>query len=206
MAKELMNEAERFLLQHWEEARLMEESMEAVRNKYKEVFQRIVDAVTEAHPELDASAVYATQFWGQGYIGFGRKSWPGGDTNWPSGLWMSNIRLENLATENSDQPSATIEISSKVKKGNFDTAAAKAELTTATQELFSPDELDRANKSDTGNVLLRFAAPSKSELMAMLADGDGQQFVARFVAQFDLMAKLIPVLDKIFQQFTASKP
>lgn len=61
MPKELLNEAERFLLERWGEARLLEESMDGVRTKYKEAFQRIIDAVTEAHPELDASRVYPTQ-------------------------------------------------------------------------------------------------------------------------------------------------
>jgi hypothetical protein len=39
MAKELLNEAERFLLERWGDARLLEESMEGVRTKYKEVFE-----------------------------------------------------------------------------------------------------------------------------------------------------------------------
>ena len=46
--------------------------------------------------ELDASAAYPTQFWGSGYVGFGRKSWPGGTTKWPSGLWLENLRLEMI--------------------------------------------------------------------------------------------------------------
>jgi transposase len=52
---------------------------------HKEVFQRIIDAVTEGHREFDANAAYPTQFWGDGYIGFGRKSWPGGESR-PLGL------------------------------------------------------------------------------------------------------------------------
>jgi hypothetical protein len=76
MAKELLNEAERFLVERWAEARLLEEAMEGVRTKYKERFQKVIDAVTAVHPELDANAVYLTQSWTDGFIGFGRKSWP----------------------------------------------------------------------------------------------------------------------------------
>src|SRR5437660_6708568 len=97
MAKELLNEAEHFLVEHWEDARLLEESMEGVRTKYKEVFQRIIDAVTGLHPELDANRAAPTQFWGPGSIGFGKRSWPGGESNWPSGLWLENLRLEVLS-------------------------------------------------------------------------------------------------------------
>jgi hypothetical protein len=38
MPKELLNEAEKFLLSRWSEARSLEESMEALRAKYKETF------------------------------------------------------------------------------------------------------------------------------------------------------------------------
>src|SRR5713226_9027648 len=114
MSKELLNEAERFLLEHWGEARLLEESMEGVRTKYKEVFQRIIDAVTQGHPELDAYAVALTQSWTVGQIGFGRKSWPGGENNTPrwlsSGLWVLNVRLELLAAEDSEAPIAFIQV------------------------------------------------------------------------------------------------
>jgi hypothetical protein len=107
MPKELLNEAERFLLEHWGEARILEKSMEDVRTKYKEVFQRIIDAVAEAHPELDAQRSRVTQFWADGYIGFGRKSWPSG-ANWHSGFWVENLRLEILAAEDTEPPYAYI--------------------------------------------------------------------------------------------------
>src|SRR5437660_6622137 len=99
MSKELFNEAERFLLEHWEDAQLLEESMNGVRTKYKEVFQRIIDAVTEGHPELDAHRIYVTQFWGSGSIGFGRKTCPARDPNWPSGLWVWDLRVEMLTAQ-----------------------------------------------------------------------------------------------------------
>ena len=41
MAKRLMNEAERFVLENWEEARRLEECMARIRTKYKELCQRV---------------------------------------------------------------------------------------------------------------------------------------------------------------------
>src|SRR5947209_8241705 len=130
MPKELMNEAERFLIEHWGEARLLEESMEGVRTKYKEVFERIIDAVTEGHRELDASAAYPTQFWGKGCLGFGRKSWPAGKDGWLSGLWVSGVRLEELAAEDSEPPNAYVSVSHK-SKIKFDFDAARLALNAA---------------------------------------------------------------------------
>jgi hypothetical protein len=139
MAKELLNEAERFLVDRWAEARLLEESMEGVRTKYKELFQRIIDAVTEGHPELDANAAYPTQFWGPGYIGFGRKSWPAGETKWPSGLWVGNLRLEVLVAEDSELPYAYISFSLK-SKVNLDFDAARVAINEASKEVLTPEE------------------------------------------------------------------
>ncbi len=199
MAKELLNEAERFLVEHWAEARLLEESMEGVRTKYKEVFQKIIEAVTESHPELDANAVYPTQFWGSGYIGFGRKVWPAGGGRWPSGLWVENLRLEILAAEDSESPYAYIILSHK-SKSNFDLDAARVAVSAASKELLTPEESKGTSDGDYGNVLLWLPAPSKGELLHALGEGDGQGFVSLFVSQFDMMARFVPVLDKVFQE------
>jgi hypothetical protein len=200
MPKELLNEAERFLVEHWGEARLLEESMESVRTKYKEVFERIIEAVTEGHPELDAHRIYPTQFWGSGSIGFGRKSWPEGGSNWPSGLWVSNLRLEILAAEDSEPPYASIWVPKRrVNLLDYDTSRVAVEK--AAEDLLSPEELKRTDKAESGEeVLLYLPAPSKVELRDALSDGDGQKFVELFVSQFDLMARFVPVLDKVFHE------
>lgn len=205
MAKELLNEAERFLLNNWDEARLLEESMETVRAKYKEVFQRIIKEVTEAHPELDTHVVYPTQFWGTGSVGFGRKSWAG-DADWPTGFWISNLRLEKLASEESEQPAVTIYISPKsARKFNVDMIATKEHLFAIARELLSPEELEGTGKGDSNDVLLRLPPPSKKELLELLADGDGEKFVARFVKLVDMLARFVPAMDKLFQEHAATK-
>ena len=194
MPKELMNEAERFLIEHWGEARLLEESMGGIRTKYKEVFQRIIDAVTEAHPELDANKAIPTQRWSDGQIGFGRKSWPS-DGN-PSGFWVWNLRLELLAADESEAPCAGIWVS---KKSILDLDAARAAVNQAAKDLLTPKELERTIWTESGDeTLLCPPAPLKGELLGALCDGDGQAFVAIFVSQFDMMARFVPVLDKVF--------
>ncbi len=207
MAKELMNEAERFLLKNWEESRLLEESMDGVRTKYTEVFERIVKAVREAHPELDSSKVFVTQSgrWGSGSIRIGRKSWPGGDSDRPAGFWIWNLLLEKLASEDSEHPSVDIFVDDKsAKKCNLDIAGAKAELLAAAQQVLSPEEFEGTEKGDSNDTLLRLAGPTKAELLELLADGDGQKFVERFVSLFDLMARFVPTLDKLFKTALAA--
>jgi hypothetical protein len=199
MVKELLNEAERFLVERWAEARLLEESMEGVRTKYKEVFQRIIDAVTEGHREFDANAVYPTQFWGEGYIGFGRKSWPGGESKWPSGLWVGNLRLELLAAEDSEPPYGYISYSPK-SKSNLDLDTARAAIYEASKDILTTEELKDAVCEESREVLLWLPAPSKHELLGALSKGDGQGFVELFVSYFDSMARFVPVLDRVFRE------
>ena len=197
MPKELMNEAERFLLEQWADARLLEESMEGVRTKYKELFQRTVNAVTESHPELNANAVYPTQFWGSGCVGFGRKSWPRGESDWPPGLWLWTLRLEKLTAEDSEPPYASIWIP---KKCNLDFAAARIAVNGAAKEVLTPEELKDTESEDSGEHLLWLPVPSKRQLLGALSEGDGEKFVELFVFQFDLMARFVPVLDKVFRE------
>jgi hypothetical protein len=199
MAKQLLNEAEQFLIQRWGEARLLEESMDGVRTKYKEVFQRIIEAVTVGHPELDANASFPTQFWGSGLIGFGRKLWPAGESQWPSGLWVEGLRLEVLTAEDSDSPYGYLWFSHK-SKANLDFDAAQALVNAAAKDVLSVEELKGTEIANSHGVLLYFTAPSKSELLRSLCDRDGQGFVDLFVSQFDLMARFVPVLEKVFRE------
>lgn len=195
MQKPLLNEAERFLVERWAEARLLEESIDAVRTKYKEVFQRIIGAVTEAHPELDSPVAYPTQFYDSGYIGFGRKSWPNDPYGNPSGLWVGNLRLELLTAEDSDPPYACIWAS---KGSDLDFDAARGALKEAANKLLTPEESQGAEIPESGEELLFLAAPSKHDLLTAFCESDGQAFVGVFVSQFDLMARFVPVLDRIF--------
>ncbi len=197
MPKELLNEAERFLLEHWEEARLLEDSMDGIRTKYKELFERIIEAVTEGHPELDANRAIPTQRWSDGQIGFGRKSWPSDKYGSPSGLWVQGVRLEMLAAEDSEPPCAYIWVP---KKTNLEFDAARVAMKEAAKQLLTPEELKDNISDESDEVLLNLPAPSKHQLLDALSDGDGQKFVSLFVSHFDMAARFVPVLDKVFRE------
>jgi hypothetical protein len=199
MAKELLNDAERFLLDHWSECRSLEESMESVRTKYKGLFERIVEGVTGAHKELDASTVRVTQFYTDGAIGFGRKAWPGGDTVWLPGLWIEGLRLEQLSEPESDPPSGSVWIPAKTaKNANLALASARAMIVAKAQAILSTEEFARCGKNDPDEqCMLAFTMPSKRELLLMIADGDGRRFIETIVTQFDSLSRFVPVLDEL---------
>lgn len=197
MPKELLNEAERYLVEHWAEARLLEETMDSVRTKYKEVFERIIEAVTEAHPDLTTHVCYPIQLFGSGSIGFGRKSWPDGESRWPSGFWIFRLRLEVLAADDNEPPYACIRVS---EKSNLDLASARIILKEAAKDIITPKNLKTLVFEETGETLMWWPAPSKSEFLSAFCKADGQEFVELIVAEFELMARFVPVLEKVFHE------
>ncbi len=200
MTKQLLNEAELLLLRKWDEARLLEQSMERVREKYAALFEKVAEAVTAGHPELDAHKIYPTQFWATGAIGFGRKTWPEGESYNLPGLWMDNLRLEVLAAEDHPPPIAGIWLSPKaLKKTSLTMAKMRQEITKEAPSLLAQDEYERHIRPGAdAKYALNFAAPTKKEILGMIAAGEGEKFVDTIVDQFDLMARFVPVLDRLF--------
>jgi hypothetical protein len=198
MAKELLNEAERFLVERWGEALLLEQSMKRVRAKYAELFERIIESVTEDHRELNLSGFWLTQSWTSGEIAFGRKSWPNKANKYPCGFWVNELRFDQLAVEESDPPEAYLWILKEVAL-DYDTARAIVEK--AAKDLLNREELKGTEPAQSDDrALFYFTAPSKSELLRLFCDGDGEGFVEMFVSLFDVMARFVPVLDKVFSE------
>ncbi len=82
MAKQLFNEPESYLLRNWAKAQVLAESMETVREKYAQIFGKVLDAVQEEHPELDSRFIHIKD----GQITIAKQSWPSMYAHWPSSL------------------------------------------------------------------------------------------------------------------------
>ena len=52
MAKALFNEVENYLLANWADARLLERSLECMREKYEKVLKKVLTEVSRKHPYL----------------------------------------------------------------------------------------------------------------------------------------------------------
>jgi hypothetical protein len=104
-----------------------------------------------------------------------------------------------LAAEDSDAPYGCIWVSHK-SEYDLDFDAARGAVNEAAKNLLTPDELKRTQSADSHDVLLYLPAPSKSESLRALCVDDGREFVALFVSQFDMMARFVPVLDKVFRE------
>jgi hypothetical protein len=112
---------------------------------------------------------------------------------------LGNLRLEELTAEDSDCPAAYIWFSNK-SKSDLNCEAARVALDIAAKDLLSVEELKGTKSANTDDVLLYLPSPSKGALLRALAEGDGKGFVDLFISQFDLMARFVPVLDKVFSE------
>jgi hypothetical protein len=116
-------------------------------------------------------------------------------------LWFSPLRLELLSSEDSESPSASIWFRKDVE---LDPAAYLAIKATATEHL-SPAELERIRLEDSGESPLWFEVASKAVFRDLLCEGEGQKLVDKLVTEFELLARFIPILNKIFQDFVIAK-
>jgi len=195
MAKERFNEAERYLIRQWSSARLLEESMERVREKYAEVFERIAESVKAQHDELDWQRAYLTQFWGSGGIGFARQNWRA-LKGWHPGLYLSNMRLERLCSEDEERPHAGIWIPRKL---GIDLEKARDLIRSAANSCLTKEEqkLCLSQAGDDEDPVYYELPETRKQLLEMLVEGDARRFIDCMVSHIDILAKFTPVLDKI---------
>jgi len=102
-------------------------------------------------------------------------------------------------SEDSDPPTATVWIPGRAANAaGVALTQARAAVIAAAHEVMSKDEFAQCGKDEPDKeTMLRIPMPTKRELLDMLCDGDGQRFVACLVAQFDILARFVPVLDKL---------
>jgi hypothetical protein len=200
MGKKFFEEHQLYLLKNWADAQLFEESMEDVRENYEKIFDKVLKIVKEKHEELDCPAIRLTNENGLN-VGIGKKSWSM-DPNWPSGLWLDTVRLEDLASEEEGIQSAVIWIDPpKNIKIDLDEAVKKllnAAKNICTKEEDEIDNLDSVVKKS--KAYITYPLPqSRQQLRDLLIAEDMSGFTDCMVKNFEVMTQFIPIISKIFQ-------
>ena len=96
------NEPELCLMRQWNDARLLEGSMQSVREKYAAVFEKVLDEIQQTFQAFDSRQSLFPR--GDGRAGVGKKTWPSKSGYYISGFWLGGLLLENLASETEDRP------------------------------------------------------------------------------------------------------
>jgi hypothetical protein len=193
MADSPFNEAEQYLLQHWKDARSMEEQMDKVRDKYTSICQRAVDAACKNRPELNRSKVYAWQTTAQG-IGIGKRDWPSEDEGDFSGFWILEVQLDDLV-DGKKQPTACVYVT-----GIPNREEVKKKIQADSSRIRSKDKRKnwRMEGQYAETALVYDLPESRRELLGMLMEGDGQRFVDCMARHLESLARFTDVLDKAF--------
>jgi hypothetical protein len=192
------NDPERFLINHWEEARQMELSMVRVRKGYEEIAQRLIDAVKGKHIELDAHASFLTQDSSSGWIGFGRKVWPECSNEGQCVYRVENIRLEYLSDENEPAPLILVWLRS-ARKNRADMDILRKAVHAGAKAVMSEDEFKACTmiKNDKNSVLSYTIPEGRKRLLEFLTDKDSSRFIECISTHVDIIAKLTPTLDRV---------
>ena len=172
--------------------------MKAAREKYTQVLDEVLDEVAEKYEELDCRSTHPT--YEGSNVGIGKRSWPSKYPDWPSGLWVGHVRLDNVASDEDEYGpggEVYIGICNDIK---LDMAKVAERLLHAAKTL-SKDEFRRAEtwsgKSDAG---LWYPLPeSREKLLELLVKDKARGFIDCMVAHFESLAKFIPIIDEIFE-------
>jgi hypothetical protein len=200
MPKSWFNEPELYLLKKWTDAQLLEESMKAVRKKYAELFEKILEQVQESHEELDCPGIQPTGDGGLN-LGLGKSTWPSKWPKWPSGLWLGPLRIEDLVAEDGETPGGSIWLYPPSEVA-LDISEAARKFQEAAPSILTKEELDRTDleEPEEGYAHVNYSFPqSRQEVLDLLLKDDATDFIQCMVGHFETLANFIPVIDDIFQ-------
>ena len=186
------NEPELVLLRQWTDARLLEDSMAAVRNKYKGIWEHVIEEARKNHRELDSFKMKIGSDYGG--AGIGKTLWPKSN-GWPSGFYIERVRLDNLASPEEESPCKYLWLF----QPSIDPEEVVTKLLKTAEEFLSKEELKRAEPGHRENeASLRFPLEqSQKELLELLTRNEASGFIECMVDHFDWMAKFAGVLDEM---------
>jgi hypothetical protein len=204
MNKQNASKQDRWLIQRWEKARQFEDAMESARCHYEHLFRKVHQRVRKKYPELNEYTPHkltdkvTEAAWdaGGGCVGFAHPTWRRNWDSWPSGIWISNISLDELVTERAPAPTACIWVSVS-KRSDKRIEKLRARLFTKSLRLTGYRSLhfQKHDESDSRVCLWYLLPEERTRLLKMVLQDDGQPFVDCFANHIELMARLLQGLD-----------
>ncbi len=187
-----LNTVESFLFDRLPDVVQLEKTMGGIRRKYNELWEIICNRVKDRHPELDHRIIRVIDSYAQ--TGMGRKCWPSQYSTWPSGIYIWDIKLECLCSEDQKTPSAGIWIKPPEN--------LRVNLVKAKEQIYSEaNRLLKLNlKEERGAAInIWYDLPeSRQGLLNMLIKNDGREFIKCMVSHFDSLSSLIPAINQVY--------
>jgi hypothetical protein len=193
-------------MQRWAQARQFEDAMNSARERYQFLFTEVYKRLTKKYPEIKERVFHRLSERvaeldygdGGGSVGFSNPKWPRAWNTWPSGIWLSNVSLDELVSERAPAPSVCIWLG-VTKRDDKRIEALRRSLFAKCSKLrgcrFAHFQED--DPSDN-RVCLWYELPEQGPGLLQLAlRDDGQAFVDCVAHHVEVMAGLAQGLDNL---------
>jgi hypothetical protein len=180
------NEPDKFLLEKWTDARLLEDAVDEVRKKYEQVLESVVTEFQTTHRELDCSKIGLTH----GSFGLGREKWPKRN-GWPTGFYIEEIRLDNLTSPDMEPPWKTVWVLHANPK------EAESRLRKVADKVLKAEAPKWEFQIDSKAAMLFCELEPRKELFDLLLKDESKGFVERMLAHFESMVGFVSVIDEL---------
>jgi hypothetical protein len=185
------SEPERFLIKQWTDARLVEEAMKTVRNKYKSIFDQVVDEVIKNHREFNYSKKYIVPAYG--HVAIAKASWPKDRWGWPTGFYVDYIQLEYLTSVEQMPPWGYVWIADE----RPDSKEAEEKLLGAAKAVLRAEDFAQIDHGVESSGAWLGWRLNRDELTRLLMEDEANGFISCMVDQFERMAKFTSAVDEI---------
>jgi hypothetical protein len=194
-----MNKTDSWLIERWGKVSQLETNMNATRERYNDLFAEIHESVKQIHPELDRIDIHLSpieiQNWG-GSVVYSKAVWPSDWATWRTGFYISNISLDELASDKSPEPNVSIFFQGS--KNDKRIEDMRHRITRESPRVFKRHKINLRYDDEDNRTLLWFQIPEgKKQLLKMLFGGKEKQFEDCIANHIKLMCGFIPVLDKL---------
>lgn len=194
------NEEDNWLIENWGRARQLETAMNATRERYEDLFTAIHKSVKQNHTALHMKIHMRPrdirEWWG-GSVVFSKAGWPPGRGTWRTGFYISNISLDELASDKIPEPVVSIWFGGN--KNDKRIEDLRRRITTKAPQVFKDQKVNYRNDDDEDNrTLLLYPMPEgKKQLLKMLYEGKEKQFKDCIANHINLVCGFIRILDEL---------
>ncbi len=208
MNKQNLSTQDRWLIKKWEKALQFEGAMDSVRQYYEQLLSKVHQRVNKKYQELSeynphrlSDRMTEAQYDdGGGCVGFSRPKWCRKWPNWPSGIWLWDISLDELVTELAPAPCISIWLSvSKRQEKRIEKLRSRLRPRYSRIGHRLSLRFQEHDPSDN-SVCLWYELPEvRPRLLRMLLHDDGQPFVDCIANHVEVMARLLQGLDDLLR-------
>lgn len=198
----ILRKQDQWLIKRWAKARQLEDSMESARQRYAELFTEIHKQVRKTHSALTRMYLHTQprdiDNWG-GQVGFAKAHWPGRYEEWPTGIYIWGISLDELTSDTAPAPTACIWLrlnSERTEEARQ--AVLRRRLAAKAGHVFKNRRLNWTTEDeDDDNTCLWYPLPEGSEGLLKLLGTDERTFVDCIAKHVNLLAAFVPALDAV---------